>query len=58
MPVAKARDLVGAGARALIERGFKLYGRPLAPEKLDALFLDFLDHYAGASPTSRISTRA
>ncbi len=47
VPVAKARDLVGAGARALIERGFNLYGRPLAPEKLDALFLDFLDHYAG-----------
>jgi phosphoglycolate phosphatase len=46
VPVSKARDLVGAGARALIERGFSLYGRPLAPEKLEALFLDFLELYA------------
>jgi hypothetical protein len=29
LPVSKARDLVGAGAKALIERGFKLYERPL-----------------------------
>jgi phosphoglycolate phosphatase len=33
VPVAKARDLVGAGAKALIERGFKLYDKPLSPEK-------------------------
>lgn len=46
VPVAKARDLVGAGARALIERGFRLYGRPLPPERLERLFLDFLEIYA------------
>jgi phosphoglycolate phosphatase len=46
VPVAKARDLVGAGAKALIERGFKLYDKPLSPEKLEALFRDFLEHYA------------
>jgi phosphoglycolate phosphatase len=46
VPVSKARDLVGAGAKALIERGFKLYERPLGPEKLEALFQDFLEHYA------------
>lgn len=46
VPVAKARDLVGAGARALIERGFRLHERPLAPEKLEALFQRFLVIYA------------
>ena len=47
LPVSKARDLVGAGARALIERGFSLYGRPLSPQKLEELFEVFLDVYAG-----------
>ncbi len=47
LPVARARDLVGAGARALIERGFNLYGRPLPPERLDQLFELFLEVYAG-----------
>lgn len=46
VPVAKARDLVGAGARALIERGFKLFGKPLSPERLETLFQDFLSLYA------------
>lgn len=45
MPVSAARQLVGAGARALIDRGFKASGRPLSPEKLDALFAMLLDHY-------------
>ncbi len=40
-----ARSLVGAGARALIERGFALNGAPLAPERLDPLVADFLAHY-------------
>ena len=47
VPVAMARDLVGAGARALIERGFRLQGEPLGPEMLERLFLDFLELYAG-----------
>ncbi len=44
-PLAGARSLLGAGARALIARGFKLSGRELAPATLDALFADFLVHY-------------
>jgi phosphoglycolate phosphatase len=40
-----ARGLVGAGARALIERGFALNGAPLAPERVDPLVQDFLAHY-------------
>lgn len=45
LPVANARNLLGAGARALILRGFAASGRELAPEKLDVLFEDFLAHY-------------
>ncbi len=40
-----ARGLIGAGARALIERGFALNGRTLSKERLDALFADFLEFY-------------
>jgi phosphoglycolate phosphatase len=47
LPVSAARELVGAGARALIERGFKRYDKPLPPERLEALFRDFLEIYAG-----------
>ncbi|WP_442756205.1 HAD family hydrolase [Methylocystis sp. JAN1] len=40
-----ARSLVGAGARALIERGFALNGAPPPPERVDPLVRDFLAHY-------------
>jgi phosphoglycolate phosphatase len=46
LPLARARELVGAGARALIERGFKVSGRPLEPATLERLFEDFLTIYA------------
>lgn len=45
LPLEQARDLLGAGARALIQRGFSVAGAPLAQDKLDMLFEDFLDHY-------------
>lgn len=45
MPVEEAGSLIGAGARALISRGFAAAGRELAPERLDDLFRDFLVHY-------------
>ncbi|MDP3319331.1 MAG: HAD hydrolase-like protein, partial [Bosea sp. (in: a-proteobacteria)] len=34
LPLERARELVGAGARALISRGFKVSGRPLDEETL------------------------
>ncbi|HEY8161394.1 MAG TPA: HAD family hydrolase [Methylocystis sp.] len=40
-----ARSLVGAGARALIERGFARDGAPLALERVDSLVVEFLAHY-------------
>lgn len=46
LPLERARELVGAGARALIERGFRVSGKPLEPETLERLFEDFLLIYA------------
>jgi phosphoglycolate phosphatase len=45
MPVENAGSLVGAGARALIKRGFAASGRRLDPEATEALFADFLSYY-------------
>lgn len=45
LPVENARSMLGAGGRALIQRGFAASGRELDGRKLDALFGDFLAHY-------------
>lgn len=45
LPLAEARFLLGAGARALIQRGFAQQQVPLTPERLQKLFEDFLVHY-------------
>lgn len=45
LPLAEAREMIGAGAKALIRRGFEAAGRDLNPEKHEALFSDFLEHY-------------
>ncbi|KLK92678.1 phosphoglycolate phosphatase [Microvirga vignae] len=45
LPLAQARDMIGAGARALIERGFEAAGKELAPSHLDTLFKQFMVHY-------------
>jgi len=46
IPLAQARDLIGHGSRALLQRGFALQHREIGPEKLDRLFAEFLTHYA------------
>ncbi|PZU88966.1 MAG: phosphoglycolate phosphatase [Chelatococcus sp.] len=46
LPLNRARELVGAGARALIERGFTVSGRILDADTLERLFQDFLLIYA------------
>ena len=43
--IESARSLLGAGARALIKRGFLVSGRTLEPQKLETLFADFLAYY-------------
>lgn len=47
LPLARARNLIGQGARALLARGFAEAGEPLDPARLEALFSDFLPHYLG-----------
>lgn len=41
-----AREAIGFGARALIERGFAAEKRELLPARLDELYKIFLAHYA------------
>lgn len=45
LPVDQARSLLGAGGRALIERGYAVSGRSLEKPRLEELFLAFLDFY-------------
>jgi phosphoglycolate phosphatase len=45
LPVDQARTLLGAGGRALIERGFAVSGRSLDKVRLEELFRDFLSDY-------------
>jgi phosphoglycolate phosphatase len=45
LPVESAGSLLGAGARALIVRGFAAAGKTLDPQTLEALFADYLEYY-------------
>lgn len=45
LPVAQARTLLGAGGRALIERGYATAGRSLTRDRLEDLFRIFIAHY-------------
>lgn len=45
VPFEAARAMIGAGARALIERGFEYGGKEATPAKSDALFRLFLELY-------------
>lgn len=43
--LADGREMVGAGGRALIRQGFSASGRDVDPDRLEALFQDYLAHY-------------
>jgi phosphoglycolate phosphatase len=45
LPVESAGSLLGAGARALIKRGFAASGRSLDAQLIETLFADFLQYY-------------
>ena len=45
LPIEQARDLIGAGGRALIARGFEAARREPTPDKLETLYHAFLAHY-------------
>lgn len=52
--IESARYLVGAGVRALLERGLTTHGKTVSPERFDELFKIFLDYYArNIAKTSR-----
>jgi phosphoglycolate phosphatase len=49
-----ARNMVGGGARVMLERGLAAAGRNLPATAIDALTRDFIDHYAAhLADTSR-----
>ena len=41
-----ARNMVGGGARVMIERGLRAEGRELPKDEVDRLVREFIDHYA------------
>ncbi len=46
LPLESARSLLGAGARALLRRGFAAQGVALDDARLEQLFGQFISHYA------------
>ena len=46
VPMAVARNMIGQGARRLLERGLELDGRTIAQEDVNRLTVDFIDYYA------------
>jgi phosphoglycolate phosphatase len=46
VPLKSARNMIGAGARKLLERGLEVDGRHVSPGDLDRLTDDFIDRYA------------
>jgi phosphoglycolate phosphatase len=46
VPLRSARNMIGAGARKLIERGLELEGRVASVEDVTRLTSDFIDYYA------------
>ena len=57
VPLQAARNLIGAGARKLIERGLELEGRMMGVEDVNRLTKDFIDYYAAhiaARPRHRL----
>jgi phosphoglycolate phosphatase len=46
VPLASARNMIGAGARKLIERGLEAEGRVMMVKDIDRMTADFIDYYA------------
>ena len=46
IPLRSARNMIGAGARKLIERGLEAEGRAMTVKELDRMTADFIDYYA------------
>ncbi len=46
IPLAEGRRIIGGGIKRLIERGLAREGRTFTPAHVDALYRDYVDHYA------------
>jgi phosphoglycolate phosphatase len=46
VPLAEARQMIGHGARVMLERGIEAAGLEVTPDRLDELYQRFLVHYA------------
>ena len=46
LPMHRARNMIGAGARRMLERGLEAEGRTVTVEELDKLTKDFIGYYA------------
>src|SRR5947207_3842454 len=46
VPYAKARTMIGGGAKRMIELGLKAEGRNVGSAELDRMFAEFLVHYS------------
>jgi len=46
LPFEQARNLIGGGARRMIEGGLQAEGRARTPAEIDRLYAQFIDHYA------------
>ncbi|HZR87168.1 MAG TPA: HAD family hydrolase [Bradyrhizobium sp.] len=46
VPLASARNMIGAGARKLLERGLEAEGRAVTVDELNRMTVDFIDFYA------------
>ena len=46
VPLHAARNMIGAGARKLIERGLESEGRAMTVRDIDRMTADFIDYYA------------
>ena len=46
LPLASARNMIGGGARKMLERGLEAEGRTVTTAEMDRLTADFVAHYA------------
>ena len=46
LPLSSARNLIGGGARKLLERGLEAEGRTVTAAEMERLLADFIAHYA------------
>src|SRR5690242_17782241 len=46
IPLQAGRNMIGAGARKMLERGLEAEGRVMTMKELDRMTVDFIDYYA------------